>query len=76
MLFWKILYLNKTGIENGLDRGCPTRGPRATCGPLDNLAQPFLLLSSFTCFFKGGRIFLGRENFSREANPIERAEKI
>ena len=41
-----------------LELGCPTRGPRAAYGPLDKLVWPFLLLSNFTPFFKGKKIFL------------------
>ena len=56
--------------------GCPTRGHRAACGPLGRLVRPFLLLSTLTPFFKGRKIFLGREHFSREVNFVEMSEKF
>ena len=59
-----------------LEQGCPTRGPRAACGPLGKLVRPFLLLSSLTPFFKGGKILLRRENFSMEVNFVEMSEKF
>ena len=34
--------------NKGLEQGCPTRGPRAACGPLEELVRPFIVLSSFT----------------------------
>ena len=59
-----------------LEQGCPTRGPTAACGPLGKLVRPFLPLSSLTPFFKGGEIFLGRENFSRKVNFVEMSEEF
>ena len=53
-----------------LDQGCPTRGP------LDKFVRPFSLLSSLTSFFKAGKIFSARENFSREANSVERGKNV
>ena len=61
-------YLNNFMVD--LDQECPTRGP------LDDLVRPFSPLSSLTPFLKGGKIFLGKENFSREANSVERVGKI
>ena len=59
-----------SGVDNSLEQGCPTRGP------IGMLVRPFLLLSSLTPFFKGGEIFLGRENFSMEVNFVEMSEKF
>ena len=36
------------GLVYGLGQGCPTRGPRAACGPIEELVRPFIALSSFT----------------------------
>ena len=43
---------------------------------LGELARPFLLLSSLTPFFKGGKICLGKENFSREVDFVEMSQKF
>ena len=31
-----------------IGQGCPTRGPQAACGPLEEFVRPFIVLSSFT----------------------------
>ena len=54
--------------------GCPTRGTRAACGPLDKFVRPFLLLLSFTFFSRakniGGRQIRARggENFWKKGH--------
>ena len=53
-----------------LVQGCPTRGPRAACSPLGKPVRPFLILSSFTPFFKGKKFILGRNILSKYGNLV------